>query len=54
MPMDAGAQVRFADPTVLIRSPYRVTFAYAGPDGTWQPAWHGAALLPTQDPRHRA
>ena len=46
VPMDAGAQVQFADPTVLIRSPFRVTFAYAGADENWQPLWRGVALLP--------
>jgi general secretion pathway protein J len=46
VPMDANAQVRFADPVVLIRSPYRVMFAYAGSDDTWQPTWHNAAELP--------
>lgn len=46
VPMDANAQVRFADPVVLIRSPYRVMFAYAGADDIWQPAWGGGAELP--------
>jgi general secretion pathway protein J len=46
VPMDANAQVRFADPTVLLHSPYRVTFAYAGADGIWQPNWRNVALLP--------
>jgi general secretion pathway protein J len=46
VPMDATAQVRLADPVVLIRSPYRVTFAYAGSDDTWQPTWRAAAELP--------
>jgi general secretion pathway protein J len=46
VPMDAGAQVRLADPVVLIRSPYRVAFAYAGSGDTWQPTWHNAAELP--------
>jgi general secretion pathway protein J len=46
VPMDAYAQVGFADPVVLIRSPYRVMFAYAGADDTWAPTWHDAAELP--------
>ena len=54
VPMDANAQVRFADPVVLIRSPYRVTFAYAGADDTWQPTWRNAAELPQAHPHHRA
>ena len=46
VPMDANAQVQFADPVVLIRSPYRVAFAYGGADDTWQPTWRNAAELP--------
>jgi general secretion pathway protein J len=46
VPMDANAQIRFADPVVLIRSPYRVMFAYAGADDTWQPTWRNATELP--------
>lgn len=46
VPMDAYAQVRFADPVVLLRSPYRVMFAYAGADDTWQPTWRDATELP--------
>jgi general secretion pathway protein J len=44
--MAPGAVLQFADPVVLIRSPYRVMFSYAGPDGVWQPTWHDAAKLP--------
>ncbi len=36
----------FADPIALLRSPYRVSFAYAGPDGMWKNAWQNAAELP--------
>ena len=46
VPMDASAQVRFVDPAVLIRSPYRVMFAYAGSDDTWKPTWRNAVELP--------
>ncbi len=31
---------------VLIRAPYRVTFAYAGPDRVWRPVWRGEGELP--------
>ena len=48
VPMAIDAQVRFTDPTVLIRVPYRVTFAYADTDDVWQPTWHGAPQLPTR------
>jgi general secretion pathway protein J len=39
-------QVRFADPVVLVRAPYRISFAYAGADRTWRDTWCGAAELP--------
>jgi general secretion pathway protein J len=45
-PMPADAQIRFADQVVLIRSPFRVTFSYAGPDQVWQKEWRGQKQLP--------
>jgi len=45
-PLAPGAVLQFADPVVLIRAPYRVSFSYAGPDGVWQPTWRDAAELP--------
>ena len=45
-PMPSDGQIRFADQVVLIRSPLRVTFAYAGPDQVWQPDWRGQKELP--------
>jgi general secretion pathway protein J len=45
-PMPADAQVRFADQVVLIRSPFRVSFAYAGSDQVWQKEWRGQKQLP--------
>jgi general secretion pathway protein J len=45
-PMPADAQIRFADQVVLIRSPFRVAFSYAGPDQVWQPTWRGQKQLP--------
>ena len=32
---------------VLLRAPYRVTFAYAGPDRVWRNVWRGEGQLPT-------
>jgi general secretion pathway protein J len=46
MPMPVDAQIRFADQVVLVRSPFRVSFSYAGPDQVWQPVWHGQKQLP--------
>lgn len=46
VPMPSDSQIRFADQVVLIRSPFRVTFSYAGPDQLWQPNWRGETQLP--------
>ena len=45
---DAGVipRLTFTKPVVLVRSPFRVAFAYAGPNGAWQPTWRGIAQLP--------
>ncbi len=45
-PLAPGAVLRFTDPVVLLRAPYRATFAYAGPAGSFEPTWHEAAQLP--------
>lgn len=42
----AAGQFRFADPVVLVRAPYRVSFSYAGPDQVWRDTWLGANALP--------
>ena len=34
------------DPVVLLRMPYRLAFAYAGPSRTWQPTWRSQYQLP--------
>lgn len=39
-------QLEFAHPVVLLRAPYRVSFAYAGRDGIWKNTWRGAQELP--------
>jgi general secretion pathway protein J len=39
-------QPGFADPVVLIRAPYRITFSYAGRDKVWRSQWRGANELP--------
>jgi general secretion pathway protein J len=44
--MPTDAQIRMVDQVVLIRSPLRVSFSYAGPDQVWQPEWRGQAQLP--------
>lgn len=37
-------QPKFADPVVLLRAPYRVTFAYAGADRAWRDTWREPTL----------
>jgi general secretion pathway protein J len=46
---DAGAitQLTFSEPVVLVRPPFRVRFAYSGPDRAWQPIWRDADKLPS-------
>jgi general secretion pathway protein J len=39
-------QLHFSDPVVLLRAPFRLSFAYAGPDRIWKNAWRGADKLP--------
>jgi general secretion pathway protein J len=50
-PIDPGqsleAQIYFADPVVLVRAPFRVSFAFAGPDRLWRNSWQDPVLLPT-------
>jgi general secretion pathway protein J len=38
--------LNFANPVVLLRAPYRVSFAYAGRDGFWKNVWQNEAELP--------
>ena len=45
-PMPSDQQTRFTDQVVLIRSPFRVSFSYAGPDQVWQKEWRGQKQLP--------
>jgi general secretion pathway protein J len=46
---DAGAisRLTFSEPAVLVRPPFRVRFAYSGPDRLWQPTWRDADKLPS-------
>jgi general secretion pathway protein J len=47
-PVAAGGltQINFADPVILLRTPYRVSFAYAAGDGLWKNTWQNAVELP--------
>lgn len=39
--------LKFSEPIVLVRPPFRARFAYAGPDRHWQPTWQAADKLPS-------
>jgi general secretion pathway protein J len=39
-------QLHFADPVVLLRAPFRLSFAYAGADREWKGTWRDADKLP--------
>jgi general secretion pathway protein J len=43
----AAEQLNFADPVVLLRTPYRVSFSYAGRDQIWKSTWRDAEALPS-------
>jgi general secretion pathway protein J len=44
--LDAGA-LEFTNPIVLVRPPFRVSFAFAGRDRIWQETWHDVTQLPS-------
>jgi general secretion pathway protein J len=39
---------RFGEPVVLLRAPYRLSFAYAGDDRAWRSNWQEAEKLPAR------
>ena len=39
-------QLHFSEPVLLLRAPYRLSFAYAGEDGAWQGSWRDSDKLP--------
>jgi general secretion pathway protein J len=48
-PTAAGASVEtfsFGDAVALIRAPFHISFAYAGPDRVWVDSWKGQERLP--------
>lgn len=42
-----AGQANFADPVVLMRAPFRLSFSYAGKDRVWKSVWHDEKLLPS-------
>jgi general secretion pathway protein J len=45
-PPASPSQIALANPVVLLRAPYRLTFAYFGGKGGWQSSWEGSGELP--------
>ena len=39
-------QLHFGEPVVLLRAPFRLSFAYAGQDRAWKSSWHDSEKLP--------
>ena len=39
-------QIQFGEPVLLLRAPFRLSFAYAGPDRIWKSSWHDSDKLP--------
>jgi general secretion pathway protein J len=42
----SASQLSFADPVVLLRAPFRVSFSYSNGDGAWQDTWQNVGQLP--------
>jgi general secretion pathway protein J len=42
-----STQIQISDPVVLLRPPFRLSFAYAGPDRIFRDSWHDVDKLPT-------
>ena len=41
-------QLHFREPVVLLRAPYRLSFAYAGEDRAWKSSWQDPKKLPAK------
>jgi general secretion pathway protein J len=41
-----ASQLKFTDPVVLLRAPFRVSLSYSSGDGSWQDTWQNASQLP--------
>jgi general secretion pathway protein J len=42
----SASQLKFTDPVVLLRAPFRVTFSYSSGDGSWVDTWQNADRIP--------
>jgi general secretion pathway protein J len=47
-PQQASDRLHFAEPVLLLRAPYQLSFAYAGDDQAWQSSWQDAEKLPAK------
>lgn len=47
-PFTPSGLMNFANPVVLLRAPYRVSFSYAGGDGVWKNSWQNQTELPAK------
>jgi general secretion pathway protein J len=45
-PSAPAQAIAFGDPVTLIRAPFDISFAYAGPDRVWLPSWKSREGLP--------
>jgi general secretion pathway protein J len=41
-------QLHFGEPVLLLRAPYRLSFAYADDDGAWKASWRDSDKLPAK------
>lgn len=41
-------QLHFGEPVVLLRTPFRLSFAFAGEDGAWKGSWRDSDKLPVK------
>ena len=49
LPPEQGSdQLHFGEPVLLLRAPYRLSFAYAGEDQKWQSSWRDSEKLPAK------
>jgi general secretion pathway protein J len=47
-PEQASNRLHFAEPVLLLRAPYQLSFAYAGEDQAWRSTWQDAEKLPAK------
>jgi general secretion pathway protein J len=46
LPSSVSEQLHFGEPVVLLRAPFRLSFAYAGEDRIWKSNWRDSDKLP--------